>query len=283
MTAPSPCFSVGGLRFAVAGPDAAAALQLPGFAPFVCGSDVGADLWVHTCDHLPPAEGHQLMRFPLGIGGECILDEVADGLLYRFSSGSRLSVPRRPDAAVQMLRKGVAEEWRYMLWLAYAHGAVPFGAVPVHASAVVWQGRAVLCLGESGTGKSTHTRLWVDHIPGAHLLNDDSPVLRVEPDGVWVYGSPWSGKTPCYRPQRYPLAALLRLRQSPDNVIRRLPTLEALSALLPSCPPTLMRCREVRDTLVELAGRTVERAPVFILSCRPDAEAARLSFSSIFP
>lgn len=57
-------------------------------------------------------------------------------------------------------------------------------AVAVHSSVISLDGRAVLFLGESGTGKSTHTRLWREHIPGARLLNDDSPIIRIAPEGA---------------------------------------------------------------------------------------------------
>ena len=68
-----------------------------------------------------------------------------------------------------------------------------------HASVVSCHGKAYMFLGPSGTGKSTHSQLWIKHIEGSRLINDDNPVVRLQDDGrVMVYGSPWSGKTPCY-------------------------------------------------------------------------------------
>lgn len=60
--------------------------------------------------------------------------------------------------------------------------AVARQAVAIHSSVISLNGGAVLFLGESGTGKSTHTRLWREHIPGAELLNDDSPIVRHRAD-----------------------------------------------------------------------------------------------------
>ena len=57
--------------------------------------------------------------------------------------------------------------------------------VALHGSCIVYKGKAVLFLGESGTGKSTHTRLWRENIAGSKLLNDDSPIVRYEEGGVW--------------------------------------------------------------------------------------------------
>ncbi len=55
---------------------------------------------------------------------------------------------------------------------------------------------AVMFLGESGTGKSTHSRMWLENIEGSTLLNDDAPAVRISADGTTAYGTPWSGKTP---------------------------------------------------------------------------------------
>lgn len=71
---------------------------------------------------------------------------------------------------------------------------------------------------------------------GAFLLNDDSPVLRVEDDVVRVYGSPWSGKTPCYRQECYKLEACVRLSQAPYNRITRLSRIAGLRGSTPFLP-----------------------------------------------
>ena len=70
--------------------------------------------------------------------------------------------------------------YRFALWVGYGLMTLPYQTVAIHSSCIVREGKAVLFLGESGTGKSTHTRLWREHIPGAVLLNDDSPMIRVE-------------------------------------------------------------------------------------------------------
>lgn len=88
---------------------------------------------------------------------------------------------------------------RFACWMAYGVMTVPYQTVAIHTSTIVCRGKAVLFLGESGTGKSTHTRLWRENIEEATLLNDDSPIVRITDGQPWVWGSPWSGKTPCYK------------------------------------------------------------------------------------
>ena len=172
-----------------------------------------------------------------------------------------------------------ASLWRFGLWVAFGLISVPNGAIPVHTSTIVYKDRAVLFLGESGTGKSTHTRLWRENIEGAHLLNDDSPIIR---SSAVAYGSPWSGKTPCYRNLHYPIAAIVRLSQAPHNRMRRLSALEALGALLPSCPPSFTYDEELQDAICETLSQLISTVPVYHLECLPNAEAAQLSYSTIF-
>lgn len=171
---------------------------------------------------------------------------------------------------------------RFALWMAFALVAAPNNAVPIHSSTIVCRNQAVLFLGESGTGKSTHTRLWLNHIPDAHLLNDDSPILYWNREIPMVSGSPWSGKTPCYHNRQFPLAAVVRLSQAPVNSIQKLPVVAAFTAIQPSCPPALAYDEHYTDWVVDLLSKVVEKTPVFHLNCLPDADAARLSYSTIF-
>lgn len=171
---------------------------------------------------------------------------------------------------------------RFGLWMMFGLAVNPFGSVAVHSSVIRTAAGAVLFLGESGTGKSTHTRLWREHIPGATLLNDDSPILRIK-DGIpTVYGSPWSGKTPCYKAASSPVRGIVRLSQAPHNRIRRLPAIAALGALLPSCPPAFAFDAELQDHICATLSALIAEIPVYHLECLPDAAAAELSCKTVF-
>ena len=171
---------------------------------------------------------------------------------------------------------------RFALWLAYGIAVVPTMTLSLHSSSVLYKDKVILFLGESGTGKSTHTRLWINHIEGAELFNDDSPILRVENKKMIVYGGPWSGKTPCYRTDSYPLAACVRLYQAPFNKIDRLTKLEAYTALHPSCPPEFAYDDRLYDFVSEFLGDLISNVPVFKMGCLPDADAARISCEAIY-
>ena len=154
--------------------------------------------------------------------------------------------------------------------------------IAIHTSVIEYKGRTVLFLGESGTGKSTHTRLWRENIEGAVLLNDDSPMLRIIDGKPWMFGSPWSGKTPCYKTESYPLAACVRLSQAPHNKIRRLSIPQGYAAIHPSCPPDFAYDDTLYDYISNTIGDVLSQVPMFHLECLPDADAARLSCQTVF-
>ena len=171
---------------------------------------------------------------------------------------------------------------RFAMWIGLGMAVAPYDTVAVHGSCIVYDGKAVVFLGESGTGKSTHTRLWAEHIPGAFLLNDDSPFLRAEGGRIWAYGSPWSGKTPCYRQERYELKACVRLSQSNDNNISRLDLLNAYGAIHPSCPPAFAYDDGLYDHISCLMDKLLSTTPFYRLECLPEKNAALLCFRSVF-
>ena len=167
------------------------------------------------------------------------------------------------------------------LMLLFTFNTAKRGALEIHASAVIQDGKGYLFLGKSGTGKSTHSQLWLNHIPNSELLNDDNPILRLMPDGTArVYGSPWSGKTPCYKSKDAPVGAIIHLSQANQNKIERLPLIQAYTSLLTSCPSF----RPI-NSLAEGWHHTMEgicaAVPFYRLECLPNKEAALLCHQTV--
>lgn len=150
-----------------------------------------------------------------------------------------------------------------------------------HSSVVSYEGKAYMFLGVSGTGKSTHSNLWLKYVDGTELVNDDNPVVRILDNGeVWLYGSPWSGKTPCYRNVSHPLGALVNLKQAPENKIRRMKGVEAYASLFVSISGKRWE-PQVADGLHETEKLLAENVPIWHLECLPDEAAARLCCQTI--
>ena len=150
----------------------------------------------------------------------------------------------------------------------------------MHASVVMRGGRGFLFLGRSGTGKSTHSGLLLKYIDGTELLNDDNPVLRIVDGCARVYGSPWSGKTPCYKAQDVPVGAIVRLSQAKENRITRLGTVGAYAYVMSSCSG-FRPFREITDAQHETLSAVALGVPCYQLDCLPDEAAARLCQSTV--
>ena len=164
--------------------------------------------------------------------------------------------------------------------IAYAYATADKKTVLMHASVVSLEGRGYLMTAPSGTGKSTHTRLWRQCFDQCELVNDDNPVVRIEQGKAIVYGSPWSGKTPCYRNVCHPVGAYVRLFQEPENNIHPYQPLEAYAMLLPA-----MSCmvwdKRMQTGVSKTVAEMVRLNPMYRLGCRPDEAAARLCRDTI--
>ena len=171
------------------------------------------------------------------------------------------------------------------LMVLYALATAGFGTALFHSAVVSYQGRGYMFLGKSGTGKSTHARLWLKHIEGSELMNDDNPVVRFYDDvdgmsGAVVYGSPWSGKTPCYRNVQAPVGGIVLLSQAPYNKIVRLRGVQAYAALVTSISGKRWD-RSLADGLHATENSMAKTVPVWHLECLPDKAAARLCCESV--
>ena len=166
------------------------------------------------------------------------------------------------------------------IMILYALSTANLNTALFHSSVVSCNNRAYMFLGESGTGKSTHSSLWLKYIKGTELVNDDNPVVRIlDNQEVRVYGSPWSGKTPCYRNVNYPLGGLVNLAQAPYNKIRRLRDIEAYIALVPAISGMRWN-KQMAQGLHDTENLLAQLVPVWHLDCLPDEGAAKLCYQS---
>lgn len=147
----------------------------------------------------------------------------------------------------------------------------------VHSSVVENNSKGYMFLGVSGQGKSTHSDMWVNHIPGSTLINDDNPVIRIAADGTpIVYGSPWSGKRPIYKNVHYPIGGFASIEQEKENRIHKESIPVAFGILLSSCS-TMKFDKDIHIKICGTVSKVLERVPVHTLYCRPDKEAAEVS------
>lgn len=203
-----------------------------------------------------------------GIVGKCEMLSTKD------FSRSTIYIPNQENYL------GTRLSW--LIMVAFGQAVLPYRTILLHASVIRLGEEGIAFLGKSGTGKSTHSRLWLANIKGSELLNDDNPVLHVAEDRqVYIYGSPWSGKTPCYKPIGVCLKNVIRLQQAPENTFRSLSEKEALLAMLPSASAIRWNA-ELFGYMLSTLQDLVKKVPVGQLRCLPDRDAAQLCYQEAF-
>ena len=165
----------------------------------------------------------------------------------------------------------------YFLRTAYGIISAYHKTLKIHASVIEKEGKALIFLGKSGTGKSTHSKLWQKYVPGCALLNDDEPIIRIMNDGtIKVFGAPWSGSTPCYRNAYAEVSAFVHLYQSDENRLTKQNGVESFTSLLQST--AIMRSDiDNRTMIISMINDILEKVSVYRLDNRPDREAVSLS------
>ena len=155
-----------------------------------------------------------------------------------------------------------------------------YDTILMHGSAVALDGRGYLFTAKSGTGKSTHARLWREVFgERAVMVNDDKPFVKIGESGATVYGTPWNGKHRLGNNIAVPLCAVCVLERAEDNTVRRITKAEACPALIrqtyrPADPAALTKTLTLIDRLTDAAG-------LFRLGCNMDREAAEVAYGGM--
>ena len=191
---------------------------------------------------------------------------------YSYESAVRLKSAQTGLTDDECEIISTAEEFYYSL--------LRFGGFMLHSSAVVMDGQAYLFSAPSGTGKSTHTALWLKTFgERAQILNDDKPAIMVDNGSVTACGTPWSGKSDINLNMRVPLRGICVLERSPENFIEPLPTEKSVFALLDQ---TLRPSDGERmSILLELLDVVTTNVPVWRMGCNISADAAEMAYRAM--
>ena len=155
-----------------------------------------------------------------------------------------------------------------------------FDGMMLHASAVVVDGKAYLFSANSGTGKSTHTKLWLQKFGDrAYILNDDKPALRLQ-NGIWyAYGTPWSGKDDISANVGVPIAGIAMVERDEKNSIVPIGGTEAILAVLSQI--NRPKDSASRTQLLRLLDMLICDVPVWRLRCNMDVDAVEVSYGAM--
>ena len=164
-----------------------------------------------------------------------------------------------------------------LIMIAFVYSSALHSTTTIHASSVMIGDESCAFIGPSGVGKSTHAAMWLQHINGARLLNDDQPAIRLFNDGsVRIYGTPWSGKTPCYINEKATLKSLFFMEQSRSNSLAQMNSIETYQQLMKATSligRDTVTFRKISDT----QAKTASLIPAYTLKNTPSPEALALS------
>lgn len=149
-----------------------------------------------------------------------------------------------------------------------------------HGSVIAVDGEGYLFTAKSGTGKSTHTRLWRERFgERVVMVNDDKPLLKITDKGVIAYGTPWDGKHRLSSNIAVPLKGICILTRAEKNSITSITKTEAYPMLLQQThrPQETAQLAKVLIILDRLAANV----PLYRLGCNMDPEAADIAYQGM--
>lgn len=149
----------------------------------------------------------------------------------------------------------------------------------LHSAILEYENEGYAFLGRSGTGKSTHTGLWLKHINGSKIVNGDKPILEYKDGEFIAYGTPWMGKEGLGYNTGVPLKGLCFLEQAKENSVVKLTPAEAASRIFLQI---LFPQDEANAALtLELTDKLVSEIPCYLLKCDISEEAVQKSFEAL--
>lgn len=162
----------------------------------------------------------------------------------------------------------------------FYNALMSFGGFFLHSSAVMIDGKAYLFSAPSGTGKSTHTSLWLEKFGDrAKILNDDKPAIRIINDEIRVFGTPWSGKADSSVNTDVALAGICFLERDTTNHIEEISKAEGIAKVMNQTirPSDRAQMSQLLDTLDIVISRT----PIYKMGCNISLEAAEVAYEAM--
>lgn len=166
------------------------------------------------------------------------------------------------------------------LYRQFSEKVLDYGVVLCHGSVIELDGKAYMFTAPSGTGKSTHTRMWREHFGDkVTMINDDKPLLKFKEDGIYAYGTPWDGKHHLSTNTSAKLAGICFLHQADKNEIRKIDPQEAVGLLMNQ----IYRPRNAEGLIktLDYADRLMADIPMYAMGCTISEEAAVMAYNEM--
>jgi len=161
-----------------------------------------------------------------------------------------------------------------------AEKMLDYDTILFHGSIVAVDGQGYLFTAKSGTGKSTHTRLWREYFGNrAVMINDDKPLIKITDTEAVVYGTAWNGKHRISTNTSVPLKTICILTRDAENHIEPINRKQAY-------PMLIQQIYRPADTVkmmktLELTDRLADSVSLYQLSCNMDISAAKTAYEGM--
>ncbi|MGM9936092.1 MAG: hypothetical protein ACI38A_02000 [Candidatus Ornithomonoglobus sp.] len=167
------------------------------------------------------------------------------------------------------------------IWMGseFYNALVHFNGMLLHSSCVVYNGEAYLFSAPCGTGKSTHTQIWLKRFPGAYILNDDKPAIRLTDKGVYAFGTPFSGKTSQNVNAYAPIKGICVIGRDTTNHIEPIEPDDALFNIMNQTVRPVGE--EEMGKMLTTLDTVLKQVPVYRLYCNMELEAAEVSYNGM--
>ena len=155
-----------------------------------------------------------------------------------------------------------------------------FDTILFHGSVIAVDGEAYVFTARSGTGKSTHARLWREQFGDrAVMVNDDKPLIRITESGAIAYGTPYNGKHRLGNPIAVPVKAVCILERDAENHIEPISKSDAFLMLVQQT----YRPEDgyAMAKTLQLLDRMASGVSLYRLGCNMDPEAALVSYNGM--
>lgn len=156
---------------------------------------------------------------------------------------------------------------------------IDYDAFLFHSSIIAVDGLAYAFSAKSGTGKTTHTRFYLEKIEGAHVLNGDKPLLRIIDDKVYACGTPWQGKENFGINEILPLKAICLLQRGSENEIEEIKFSQGFNDIVQQAYHNSEG--DFLAKSIQLILRLQNKIKVYRLKCNLDPNSAIISYNFI--
>ncbi len=172
------------------------------------------------------------------------------------------------------------EEHEYM-WYGegFCNEVLNHGGIVLHSSCVEKDGKAYLFSAKSGTGKSTHTHLWLSELENTRIINDDKPLIIKNGGKFCACGTPFSGKTDENLNVQTPIRAIVFLYRSEENIVKRMrPSMAVPLFMAQTVNPSI---KKYAEKMLTITDEVLTSVPVFSLGCNKNSGTGKFVYEEI--